>query len=368
MGSPRWTLPILSAGLSADTRSIVFRTARRDEGLRYAVTLASPAWGEADLGFDLSGVQAEWTAADGIARESVWLPHLDLTVARAFTKESTEHNRFWKYLERPGRLVLKTQLDLKRMLQPAIQVGAALDYEYPPENVRLTLRSATALRLETGAFEAVGSGDRELRLATTPGADWIPTVVSLSTGPGTDLAMSWNTDEDPRPRALPLRRLMMPWARAPGLVSGPSKPPAEIEGGRWDEGKKLYFGDRLACSKCHMIRGEGGKIGPDLTNLIYRDYDSVLKDIVQPSAAINPDHIAYLVRLRSGEVLAGVVLSSNPDSIELGSVSGEPVKVLRAQIERMEPSKVSLMPENLLAGLSPAQVRDLLTFLLTNPR
>jgi putative heme-binding domain-containing protein len=105
-------------------------------------------------------------------------------------------------------------------------------------------------------------------------------------------------------------------------------------------------------------------VGPDLSNVIHRDYGSVLKDLLEPSAAINPDHPAYLVKLKDGDVLAGVILRSTPEALELATAKGDPVRVERARIDKLEPSRLSIMPEGLLKALSPAELRDLMTFLL----
>lgn len=368
MNAPRWELPVLSAGLSSDGRSLLLRTAPRQEAHSYAVTLSNSPWGEAELSFSLTGVQAEWHSADGKDRWSGWLPHLDFAAARALTKGSADHDRLWQSLERAGELVLRTQLDLKQMLQPAVQPGSSLDFVYPPEKVTVSVSGGKGLRMEAAKLEVQSSGDREAHFSVMPEPAWTPITLGVPTGRDVELSVSWHTEEDPRPRALPLRRLLMPWARPGGAVTEPSGPPAEIQGGRWDEGKRLFFGDRVACGKCHAIRGEGGKIGPDLSNLVHRDYESVLKDIVQPSATINPDHVAYTIRLKNGDVLSGVILSSTASSIALGVVSGDALTVDRREIDRMEPSKISLMPENLLFGLASEAIRDLMTFLLTPPR
>ena len=92
-----------------------------------------------------------------------------------------------------------------------------------------------------------------------------------------------------------------------------------------------------------------------------------MRDIVEPSAAINPDYLAYTVRLKNGDVLAGVVVNSTPEAIVFGTASGETLTVARDRVDVMEPSKVSLMPENLLKGLSKDEIRDLMTFLLRPP-
>jgi putative heme-binding domain-containing protein len=185
------------------------------------------------------------------------------------------------------------------------------------------------------------------------------------------LDVSWFTDEDPRPRALPLRRVLLSWATPPT-----DEPPApavrqipEIAGGNWQHGKTIFYSEQPGCFKCHQVAGQGGKIGPDLSNLIYRDYASVLKDIVEPSAAINPDHLTYNVELTDGTVETGVILSDSAEKLVLGQVTGKSIEIARDKIVRAKPSAVSLMPEGLLKGLSGQQQRDLLTFLLvTGPR
>ena len=141
----------------------------------------------------------------------------------------------------------------------------------------------------------------------------------------------------------------------------------EIAGGDWQRGQKVFTSDQAACSRCHQIRGEGGRIGPDLSNLVYRDYASVMKDITQPSAAINPDRIAYIIELKDGSSTGGIVLEDTPQSLTLGQVSGENVVVPKNNIAAMKASAVSLMPEGLLTSLSAQQQRDLMTYLLTEP-
>jgi len=50
-------------------------------------------------------------------------------------------------------------------------------------------------------------------------------------------------------------------------------------GGDYENGRSLFFGEKLKCSTCHRIRGEGASTGPDLNNLTAKDPASVLRDI-----------------------------------------------------------------------------------------
>lgn len=142
---------------------------------------------------------------------------------------------------------------------------------------------------------------------------------------------------------------------------------AEFAGGDWGRGKSLFYGKQLKCGDCHRVRGSGGQAGPDLSNLISRDYASVLRDIKEPNAAINPDYTAHHLTLRNGDELTGLIRAQNDSSITLVTADAKETILQRADVTGVRPSAVSLMPSGLIDGLKETQVVDLLTFLLHEP-
>jgi putative heme-binding domain-containing protein len=388
LAAPRRELAVRSVQMSADRRTLVLATAAQPDAVSHAVTLPGmgrpekPAAGAVaqhpviDLGYDLCGATATWEAKQGGSAWSGWLPHLDLDVARAFTAGSAEHDALWPLLRRPGRLTLRTQLDLGQMLRPAVQPGSTLDHTWPPEQVTLTFDSATPLAVRSPAGKEIpaspppGRHTFQARFAPKEG-ELIPLEVVLSTESDRPLSLhlSFTTNEDDRPRPLPLRRFLLPWAQrkpqAPAATVERRIP--ELAGGSWPRGRAIFFSDEAQCARCHTVRGQGGRIGPDLSNLIHRDYDSVLRDIRLPSLALNPDHLTYLVELTDGRVLTGAVRSDGSDRVVIGDTNGKEVAVPRARIEAMAPSATSVMPEGLDRTLGAEKLRDLLTFLLIEP-
>ena len=115
--------------------------------------------------------------------------------------------------------------------------------------------------------------------------------------------------------------------------SWPCRPP-ELAGGSWARGYREFFGEKAACSKCHTLYGRGGNIGPDLSNLVHRDYASVLRDITHPSFAINPDYLSYTVTLTDGRVLTGVVRTTG-DTVAVGDAKGVTTELKRADVDEM---------------------------------
>jgi putative heme-binding domain-containing protein len=382
----RIDIPLRSAQLTPDGRTLVFATDRISKAVHYALELPGmgrpdpaaaaeqnelPQHAAIDLDFDLTGCEATWTAADGGATWTGWLPHLDLEVSRQFTKGCAHHDALWNAMQKPGTLTLRLQLELSDMLRPAIQPGSKIDYEYPPEAVTVYFAAAagSTLKLESPLKTAADDATQASLTVPSDAAKTVPIELELTTTTGSpSLTTHWITNEDDRPRPLPLRRIFLPWANLNEKVPADivvARPP-ELEGGSWARGYREFFGDKAGCSKCHALYERGGQIGPDLSNLIHRDYPSVLRDITHPSFAINPDYLSYSLVLTDGRTLTGVVRTVG-DTIEVGDANGSVTRVLKSEVDDMQPAAVSTMPDNLVKELGEERLRDLMTFLLTPP-
>jgi putative heme-binding domain-containing protein len=384
LAAPRFRLPVHAAQVTPDRRTLVLATGPQAEAVSYAITLPGmgrpavqgakelPQVPEVDLGYDLSGVAASWRGEDGKAAWSGWLPHLDAGVSRALTRGSAQHDELWKMTGQPGSLTLECKLDLWQMLRPAVQPGSTLDYTLPPEVVTLLLEGPAGLAVKGPDAKVVSEpkkGMGRTLVTVTPRPDAPLTLtVSLPTGAKVPpLKAAYFTNEDARLRALPLHRVLLPWASlkvGSPMVVQPTVP--ELKGGDWARGRQVFYSAEAACSRCHQVGGQGGKIGPPLDNLVHRDYASVLRDIAAPSAAINPDYISYQVELKSGKVLVGVVRGDGARVI-IGEQTGQEHVVARNDIESLTPLATSTMPDGLDRVLGPDKLRDLLTFLLTEP-
>lgn len=131
-----------------------------------------------------------------------------------------------------------------------------------------------------------------------------------------------------------------------------------------DKGRELFFGRQANCATCHSFAGKGGKVAADLTVSIHRDPDAVLRDIVDPSASINPDYVSYTVVLDSGRTLTGLFQSADAKQITLIDKEAKPHSFRRDEIEDIRASSVSLMPVG-FDKLGNDNLRDLVAFLCT---
>jgi putative membrane-bound dehydrogenase-like protein len=121
------------------------------------------------------------------------------------------------------------------------------------------------------------------------------------------------------------------------------------------------------CASCHTLFGEGNPVGPDLTSADRANRDYLLTQVIDPSAVIRPEYVAYTVETRDGRSLTGLVAESTPTTITLVDGKSGRTVLPRARIEQMTPSPVSLMPEKLLDGLTDQELRDLFSYLQGGP-
>ncbi len=385
VSAPRHDLPVRALRVGPDRRTVQIETDPRPGDATIGLTLglasepnrpagALPQAPSLDLEVTPQGIAAEWRGAGESEAWSGWLPHADLAVAQAFTAGSAEHERLWEAIPRGGTLTLRTRLNLRDLLRPAVQPGSTVDAPLPPESVAVRLEASGPIRLrlpETGRqFASEPAGARH-RLATRAGelpAESVPVEIAVefpAAGAPT-LQIATVTAEDERTRAVPLDRFRLPWLQ-PTTEDATPEPAVSplLAGGDWARGKALFEGREAArCADCHTFRGRGGNIGPDLSNLEHRDPESVLRDIREPNAAINPDHLTYTAALKDGRVLSGIVRSEG-DRLHIGDREGRTVVVARDEVEALRPEATSTMPEGLAQALGPDRLRDLLAFLMT---
>jgi putative heme-binding domain-containing protein len=386
---PRFGLDVNGLAVSPDRRTLILQTAPMVRAVGYALTLPGMKSSEAstpgaiaqvdavDLAYSLNGVEATFTP-DGATTPSWtgWLPHLDLAVTNALTQNSAEHDAFRAAIRHAGKLRLRTQLDLDHMLRPRVQPGSQIDFEYPPENVTLTLSGV--VQVHSPEVFATRVNSAKLRGVIDAPTKPVPLDIELTTFGGDKperLEITYHTNEDDRERPLELRRFLMPWAMRSSTSDAPVvaksnewKPIPELAGGNWSRGRAVFHSEKAMCAKCHRLREDGtGKIGPDLGNLHERDYASVLQDVVFPSAAINPDHVAYAITLADGNVLAGVPRPDGESAYIVGEPGGKETRVERSAIKKMEALPTSIMPHGIDQVLGPAAMKDLMTFLLAPP-
>jgi putative heme-binding domain-containing protein len=366
----RGQIHIAAAKLSPDRRTLLLTTDPHPVQATYALTL--PVRGRAetayDLAYDLNGVEARWTSEDGSgATWSGWLPHLDLTVARGLTAGSAEHARLERLLAQPSRLRLQTRLTPPaNQLVLRLAANAPFTVEHTGGERGVSMPRLKHRRLDSPRPPASGPATEEAIVTLSGDADLSVTVRTGLTGQPLELHTSYHTAADPTERPLPLAWHHLPWAHGtPPASATATAPSPELAGGDWKRGEAIFFGKEANCSACHTLRGKGGKVGPDLSNLVSRDAGSVLRDIVQPSAALNPDYVPYVVLLKDDRLFTGLLRAEGDDRVRLVDSSAHETMLVRRDIAAFHASTISIMPQGYAELLGGDRLKDLLVFLTT---
>jgi putative membrane-bound dehydrogenase-like protein len=116
------------------------------------------------------------------------------------------------------------------------------------------------------------------------------------------------------------------------------------------------------CQQCHMLYGQGNKIGPDLTGSNRSNLDYLLGKIIDPSAEVSKDYRLSIVTTVNGRVLTGMIVDQTAKRLTLQTAT-ERIDLAREDVEEVRASQQSLMPEGQLDPLTRDQVRELVAYL-----
>lgn len=117
------------------------------------------------------------------------------------------------------------------------------------------------------------------------------------------------------------------------------------------------------CANCHRLDREGYAVGPDLFGIRNQPKEAILLHILIPEQEITQGFLAYVAETKDGRVLTGLLASETPTSVTLKQPLGKEETILRADLERLVSSKLSLMPQEFEKSVSKQELADLISYL-----
>jgi cytochrome c oxidase cbb3-type subunit III len=130
-------------------------------------------------------------------------------------------------------------------------------------------------------------------------------------------------------------------------------------------GKTLFFG-KARCSECHTMQGTGGFLGRDLS--VYGASLSpaeVRSNILRPGEASNKANKTAVVTMRDSAKFSGVIRNEDNFSIQLQSLDGAFHFLNRSDVVQVTFLPEPIMPSNYDQALTPSELNDLVSYLLT---
>lgn len=132
--------------------------------------------------------------------------------------------------------------------------------------------------------------------------------------------------------------------------------------GEVERGRAVF---RKHCATCHRLENHGVEVGADLqAALPNKTPEQLLTDILDPSREVDPRFLEYLATTKGGRFLTGVIAAETATSITLRRAEKAEDTLLRSQLESIQATGKSLMPEGLEKNVPPAEMADLIAYLL----
>jgi putative membrane-bound dehydrogenase-like protein len=126
-------------------------------------------------------------------------------------------------------------------------------------------------------------------------------------------------------------------------------------------GKAVF---KKTCSTCHRLENVGVEVGPDLLSALRnKTPDALLVDILDPNREVDPRYVEYLVETRAGRIYTGMIAAETASSITLRRAEKAEDTILRNQIDTIQATAKSLMPEGLEMQLSRQELADVIAYL-----
>jgi putative membrane-bound dehydrogenase-like protein len=118
------------------------------------------------------------------------------------------------------------------------------------------------------------------------------------------------------------------------------------------------------CTVCHRLENEGFEVGPDLLSALRdKSAEQLLNDILDPSREVDSRYLNYQITTKKGQVFSGLIAADTASSVTLRRGEKAEDTILRDQIEEIQATGKSLMPEGLEMQLSKQEVADLIAYL-----
>lgn len=165
------------------------------------------------------------------------------------------------------------------------------------------------------------------------------------------------------------------WQVVTYIRSAEVKAPAQPAGNA-GLGKELFNG-AAGCSRCHMMEGKGGRLGPDLTSVgASRSTEYLVESLRNPSRRLAQgileatkefpqEYVSVSVVTADGTRLTGVVLNEDQFTLQMLDTREQLHLFEKDKLRSLEKRRESAMPVYDEKALSDKDVQDLIAYLQT---
>ena len=134
-----------------------------------------------------------------------------------------------------------------------------------------------------------------------------------------------------------------------------------------ERGKQLF--SATMCVSCHSMKGEGGFVGPDLTQLGNRfSAKDILEATIHPNEVVSDQYAATVFYLEDGSSVLGRLTNEDENSYFISQNPFAPQElkeIPKSEVTRTKISEVSVMLPGLINPLNEEELKDLMAYLIS---
>jgi putative heme-binding domain-containing protein len=141
----------------------------------------------------------------------------------------------------------------------------------------------------------------------------------------------------------------------------------DLKGRDLVKGKAMYAA--TLCLSCHTMQGEGGVVGPDLTQLGTRfSPKDILESTINPNAVISDQYAATIFYLADGSSVLGKLTNEDRDKYYISQNPFDPQSIReipKKEVSSKKLSEISVMMPGLINRLNEEELKDLMAYLIS---
>ena len=141
----------------------------------------------------------------------------------------------------------------------------------------------------------------------------------------------------------------------------------DLKGRDLVKGKGMYAA--TLCQSCHTMQGEGGIVGPDLTQLGTRfSVKDILESTINPNAVISDQYAASIFYMADGSSVLGKLTNEDKEKYYISQNPFDPQtirEIPKKDVTSKKLSDISVMMPGLINRLNEEELKDLMAYLIS---
>jgi len=134
--------------------------------------------------------------------------------------------------------------------------------------------------------------------------------------------------------------------------------------GSAERGRLIFYSDSARCQACHDRDDASKSTGPTLTEIRkkYSAIGEMLQQVLDPSQKVDDKFAMWGVVTNSGRVYNGLLVDQDDKEVVLKTADRKTIRISKSEIDVMQKSRQSLMPNGLLSDLTAQEAADLIAW------